>query len=662
MRDVRRLCLAVLALATLACGSPPSATTRKLIVLAVDGLDPEITERLIQAGRVPHLAELARRSGVVRVISTPGADSSSAWASFATGTNPGKHGIFDFVMPDPQTGRPSARPLSRKPSATWPGGWWSGGAAYQPVRVGDPFWTRLGRVDIRSAVLFTPGTFPPEPIRMGASISGTPLPDWGGGPGSGYTWLASDVTASQVGPTRYGGRVERLTFSRNVAYATLVGIREPERVDLPLTVTWNPEARSANIDIGGASAYLAEGQQSRWLEVSVRLNVLTSVRGLLRLHLVKAGNDVQLYVSPIQWHPEQPPSPMSYPPGAAAALYDRLGEYRTLAWPESAWALADGYLSDEAFLAAQDETFTDRAEALMNRVESGDWDLIVAGVECVDTTTRMMWRTIDPGHAAYDPAVAGRFGNAIDQIYLKVDELVKQLRERLPADADIVVVSTYGAYTARHLVDLNRWLADEGLLTWTTRPAPVTLASLADGSLWSDAIDWSRTSARAMGAGRVHLNVRGRDRDGIVEPGVPYDTLIARLRARLEALTDPVSGRRVVARVRSAREAYAGPLIGLAPDLVVTFSPGYRASWDSMLGGMADTVLAPNTERWSAEHASADEATVPGVWLSTIPVSGESMSVMDVAPTVLQYFRRPIPPGTDGVSRLDWGLARSPRF
>jgi len=57
MRHVRRLCLAVLALATLACGSPPSATTRKLIVLAVDGLDPEITERLIHAGRVPHLAE-----------------------------------------------------------------------------------------------------------------------------------------------------------------------------------------------------------------------------------------------------------------------------------------------------------------------------------------------------------------------------------------------------------------------------------------------------------------------------------------------------------------------------------------------------------------------------------------------------------------------------
>ena len=127
----------------------------------------------------------------------------------------------------------------------------------------------------------------------------------------------------------------------------------------------------------------------------------------------------------------------------------------------------------------------------------------------------------------------------------------------------------------------------------------MTLASLADASLWTDAIDWSRTSARAMGAGRIHLNVRGRDPHGVVEPGAQYDALIARLRERLEALTDPISGRRVVARVRSAAEAYAGPLTAQAPDLVVTFSPGYRASWDSMLGGMAD-------DRARAQHRALE--------------------------------------------------------
>jgi hypothetical protein len=78
---------------------------------------------------------------------------------------------------------------------------------------------------------------------------------------------------------------------------------------------------------------------------------------------------------------------------------------------------------------------------------------------------------------------------------------------------------------------------------------------------------------------------------------------------------------------------------------------------------MAAAAIAPNTERWSAEHASVDEGTVPGVWLSTIPLSSDVISVMDVGPTVLQYFGRPVPPGSDGVSRLaDRGLARSTRF
>ena len=75
-----------------------------------------------------------------------------------------------------------------------------------------------------------------------------------------------------------------------------------------------------------------------------------------------------------------------------------------------------------------------------------------------------------------------------------------------------------------------------------------------------------------------------------------------------------------------------------APDLVVTFAPGYGGSWDSMLGGAATHVVAPNGERWVAAHAAIEERSVPGVWLSSMPLEGELMSVLDVAPTVLQYF------------------------
>jgi predicted AlkP superfamily phosphohydrolase/phosphomutase len=113
---------------------------------------------------------------------------------------------------------------------------------------------------------------------------------------------------------------------------------------------------------------------------------------------------------------------------------------------------------------------------------------------------------------------------------------------------------------------------------------------------------------------------------------------VARMREALEQLTDPATGQRAVARVRTAREAYAGDRIAQAPDLVVTFAPGFAGSLDSMLGGMAAHAVSPNEGRWTAEHATVDERSVPGVWLSSMPLAGETMSVLDVAPTVLQYF------------------------
>jgi predicted AlkP superfamily phosphohydrolase/phosphomutase len=636
--------------AGVSCGGAETSVQPKLVVLAVDGLDHSLTDRLISQGRLPNMGALARANGVGRVIATPGAEGSAAWASFLTGVNPGKHGIFDLVVPDPASRRPALSGLVARPSSRWFDRWWTEGSAYAVMRAREPFWTPLGRTGLRAHALFVPGTFPPEPIESGEVIAGSPLPDLGGGIG-GYAWLATDVAPGEVGPTRFGGRVVQLSFERNVAEAAVPGIRLPEPRDLPVRITWNREARSANIVIADASVHLAEGQQSRWLEVNVALNVAVRVGGLVRLHLLRAGNDLQLYVSPVQWHPARPPSAISSPQAASRHLFDRLGPFRTLTWPEAGWALADGRITEESFIGSLDETFDDRAESLLNRVDSRGWDLIVAGVETLDHAQHLLWRLVDPGHALYNATLAARFRGVVERTYARIDTLVGDVRRRLPAGADLVVMSAYGTYTTRQVVDVNRWLASEGLLAWHRAPGPATLAALGDATAGSDAIDWSRTSARAMGFGGIRLNVAGRDPSGIVEPGADYEALLDRLARGLEALTDPISGRRVVSRVRQARTLYAGPLVTSAPDLLVTFSPGYRITWDTVLGAAAPDVIAPNSERWSADHASVDENAVAGAWLSTFEVA-ESLSVLDAAPTILQYFGVAPPPDLDGISRL----------
>ena len=139
--------LAGLLLLATACRPQPSPA-RQLVLLVVEGLDHGMVTRLIAEGRVPHLARLSEGSGVVPVISAPGAESASAAASLATGTNPGTHGVFDAIAPDPATGRPRAATLHLRPSARWLGTVWREGAAYAPVRDGAPFWTTLGEAGL----------------------------------------------------------------------------------------------------------------------------------------------------------------------------------------------------------------------------------------------------------------------------------------------------------------------------------------------------------------------------------------------------------------------------------------------------------------------------------------------------------------------------------
>jgi predicted AlkP superfamily phosphohydrolase/phosphomutase len=605
----------------------------------------------MRAGRLPNMAALAHRQRAVRVTPTPGAEAASAWASFATGLNPGSHGIFDLVVPDPVDGSPRVSTLVPRASSRWLGAWWSEGPAYAQVRSGTAFWTNLGESGVRTRLLFVPGTFPPEPIPNGEMLAGSPLPDLHGGLG-GYTWLATDVPADRTGFTRFGGQIVRLTFERYIAQAAVRGIRAPLEQDLPVTIVWNPEARSANINIADTFVHLDEGQRSRWLEVSVSLNPFTRLDGLVQLHLIKAGNDVQLYVSPIQWHPHRPPSAIAEPPAASGMLFDRIGIFRTLAWPGSGWALLDGRAEEADLVSSVEETFKDRAAAILNTVGSNNWDFVVAGIETLDVTQHLLWRLVDPGHALYDIALSGRYGRSVEQAYVRLDELVGQVQAALPQEAALVVMSAYGTYTARHVVDLNRWLIEQGWLAWAETPAPVSLAALTDPAVRPDAVDWSVTQARAMGAGHIYVNLRGRDPHGTVSPGDEYEMLLSRIASGLEALTDPISGRRVVSRVRKGRDLYTGTFAGKAPDLVVSFSPGYTVSWDTVMGGAAGAVIARNQERWSAEHASVDENAVPGVWLSSFPLTDQAIGLLDIAPTIEQFFGRPPAVGSEGTSRL----------
>ena len=109
------------ALLALGCGSgsPAPADRPKLLILGFDGMDPALLDRWLKAGQLPNIARLASSGSVTPLATTHSPESPTAWASFATGVNPGKHNIYDFLVRDLQTYVPDLGMVRREPPAFW---------------------------------------------------------------------------------------------------------------------------------------------------------------------------------------------------------------------------------------------------------------------------------------------------------------------------------------------------------------------------------------------------------------------------------------------------------------------------------------------------------------------------------------------------------------
>jgi Type I phosphodiesterase / nucleotide pyrophosphatase len=95
-----------------AAATPP--VTTQVVVLGFDGADPNLAAKWMAEGKLPNLKHLAD-TGTFRPLGTTNPpESPVAWASFATGLNPGGTGIFDFLTRDPQTYLPELALVSRK--------------------------------------------------------------------------------------------------------------------------------------------------------------------------------------------------------------------------------------------------------------------------------------------------------------------------------------------------------------------------------------------------------------------------------------------------------------------------------------------------------------------------------------------------------------------
>jgi predicted AlkP superfamily phosphohydrolase/phosphomutase len=617
-------------------------------------MDPGLVERLAGEGRLPNLARLIAAGGFHRLGTSDPPQSPVAWSNFIAGTDPGGHGIYDFIARDPATLKPflstsRVDPVSRHVDV----GKWTfpvTGGTMRNLRRGPAVWGALERAGIPCTVLRMPANFPPSPAATRA-LSGLGTPDVHGGYGlfAFYTDRIGERTRDVS-----SGHIERVRVADNAVHAALPGpandfCRSAPRVDVPFDVWLDPDAPAARLRIQEHDLLLREGEWSGWLRLSFRMVPgIAQVRGICRFFLKHAREDFELYASPVHLDPADPVLPISSPAGYAADLARRLGSFHTMGMSEATGGLSAGVLTDPQY-REQALSIHEESERLLD-AEFGRFrdGFLFAYFSTLDLNSHVFWRALDPQHPLYTAELARDHGDFLPDLYGRLDRIVGRVLAACGPDTLFLALSDHGFTSFRRQFNLNTWLLENGYAK-----AAVPEADRGRADFFGD-IRWGDTRAYGLGINSLYVNLRGREPDGCVGAGDERERLLAELAARLEAAVDPETGEHPIRRAYRPGEIYHGPCVADAPDLVIGYNPGYRASWDTVLGKYPTKVFLDNRDPWSGDHCM-DRAFMDGVLFSSRPLVRPRPTLCDLAPSVLAAFGVPAAAGMTG--RNLWNAA-----
>jgi predicted AlkP superfamily phosphohydrolase/phosphomutase len=281
--------------------------------------------------------------------------------------------------------------------------------------------------------------------------------------------------------------------------------------------------------------------------------------------------------------------------------------------------LADGEFLQQTDIAFGEET--DMLELELGRFHSG---LLFFYIGRVDQLSHMFWRTMDPKHQAYESA--GVLRAVIENTYVEMDAVLGRVLGVVDENTTLIVLSDHGFAPFYKAFNLNSWLAREGY---------VTLTDDTEGEFFQN-VDWKGTRAYGVGFNGLYLNMKGREAGGIVTEE-ERDALLEEITEKLLAVKDPGNGKQVITKIYRAEDIYSGPFLEDAPDLVIGYNSGYRASWETVLGSFAKDILRDNAQKWSGDHLMEADL-VPGILLSNRKIAAEHPTLRDLAPTILGEF------------------------
>ncbi len=586
----------------------------KVVILGYDGLNPQIVEKLIQAGKLPSFKKLKEQGSYAHLGTTNPPQSPVAWSGFATGRNPGKHGVFDFIKRDPKSYMLSLSLSQFKDE--------------KPVRpiTGKAFWNYTSEKKVPTVLITHPITFPPDKI-YGKMLSGMGVPDILGTEGT-FTFYTTEPLEKDKD---IGGKVFQVRKSSEILM-NLIGPKvasakgSAENVKVPFKATLN--GNKATIKFQKKETELEVGKWSDWQEVSFKLGFLKKAKGIFKFYLVETEPEFKLYISPINMDPRDPLFQISYPKNYSKDLAEEVGLYYTQGMPMDTWSVNEKRLSEKPFIEQVKMILNEKIEMLHHELNQMQNGVLYCYFESSDIIQHMFWRYTDPEHPLYKEDAPPEYKNMIENWYIKLDNVLANLMQRLDPEDTLIVLSDHGFDTFRRSAHINTWLRNNGYLVLRDQSADQGQELLLD-------VDWSKTKAYSIGFGAIYINQQGREKHGIVQPGIETENLKQEISEKLMQWQDEKYEKPIVSKVYPREEAFWGELAENTPDLYVGFDIGYRASWQTALGAAPAVLIEDNLKKWSGSHLF-DPKLVPGVILTNKKITKENPSIYDITPTILK--------------------------
>jgi predicted AlkP superfamily phosphohydrolase/phosphomutase len=326
-------------------------------------------------------------------------------------------------------------------------------------------------------------------------------------------------------------------------------------------------------------------------------------------------------------------------------------------------------------------------EGTLHLMNKYNWDFLMVVFTPVDVLQHRFWRFMDKTHPTYEPTLAKKFGKAISDGYIQVDQAIGDILRQAGDNITLFIVSDHGIAPVSKWFFINNFLKNIGLLRvkgispFRLKIKTYPLQKILNRSRMkflaemlpqrikklkiplfrygkvaiSEMIEWNNTYAYAMSFG-ININLKGREPNGVVSPS-DYNSLIEKIKVHLYQLEDPDTRRKIISRVFTKEELYSGPYMQSAPDIQFLLSePDYMFS-----KSLDDTALFKNMNHEyaiSAHHINSEECVNNAIFMACgkyiKPTSiGSSPRIMDIVPTVLHVMGIPVPESLDGKIMTD---------